>query len=94
VLAVEIVDPRELELPAVGLLTLVDPETGRRREVATHAKRVRERYAEAAGEQRAGIARALRTAGAARLQLRTDRDWVRDIVRYVAAQRRRAGGAA
>jgi len=33
VLAVEIVDPREAELPAVGHLTLVDPETGARIEV-------------------------------------------------------------
>ncbi|GEC04553.1 hypothetical protein SSP24_22080 [Streptomyces spinoverrucosus] len=94
VLAVETVDPRELELPAVGLLTVVDPETGRRREVPTHARRLRERYAEAALEQRALIRQSIRRAGAAHLRLRTDRDWVRDIVRYVAAQRRRTGGGA
>lgn len=94
VLAVEVVDPRELELPAVGLLTVVDPESGRRREIPTYSKRVRERYAAAAAEQREAIGRALRAAGAARLRLRTDRDWVRDIARYVAAQRRGAGGAA
>ena len=35
VLAVEVTDPRELELPDVGMLTLVDPETGQRREVST-----------------------------------------------------------
>ena len=48
VLAVEVIDPRELELPDVGLLTLVDPETGRRREVRPATARLRERYAEAA----------------------------------------------
>ncbi|WP_171117442.1 MULTISPECIES: DUF58 domain-containing protein [Streptomyces] len=94
VLAVETVDPRELELPAVGLLTVVDPETGRRREVPTHARRLRERYAAAALEQRALIRQSVRRAGAAHLRLRTDRDWVRDIVRHVAAQRRRTGGGA
>lgn len=94
VLAVETVDPRELELPDVGLLTVVDPETGRRREVPTHARRLRERYAEAALEQRAVIKQAIRRAGAAHLRLRTDRDWVRDVVRYVEDQRRRAGGGA
>ncbi|MFW6694869.1 DUF58 domain-containing protein [Streptomyces sp. MAR4 CNX-425] len=99
VLAVEVVDPRELVLPAVGLLTVVDPESGRRREVPTHSRRVRERYAAAAAGQREEIGRALRTAGAARLRLRTDRDWVRDIARYAAAQRAAArrpgtGGAA
>ncbi|WP_419993507.1 DUF58 domain-containing protein [Streptomyces boninensis] len=94
VLAVEVVDPRELELPAVGLLTVVDPETGRLREVPTYARGLRERYADAALAQRAEIKASIRGAGAAHLRLRTDRDWVRDIVRYVAAQKRRAGGAA
>jgi uncharacterized protein (DUF58 family) len=92
-LAVEIVDPRELELPEVGLLTVVDPETGRRREVPTASRRLRERYAAAAAAQRAAIGEALRRAGAAHLQLRTDRDWLRDIVRHVATQRRLALGA-
>ncbi|SDG99924.1 DUF58 domain-containing protein [Nonomuraea jiangxiensis] len=90
VLAVEVLDPRELTLPDVGLLTLVDPETGRRREVATGSARLRRRYAEAAAGQRAAIERSLRRAGAAHLRLRTDRDWVRDLVRYVMRQRRLA----
>jgi uncharacterized protein (DUF58 family) len=95
VLAIEVLDPRELELPDVGLLTLVDAETGQRREVATTSRRMRERYAEAAAEQRGAIRDAVRRAGAGHMQLRTDRDWVRDIVRYVVEQRRkaRAGGA-
>ncbi|GAA3389475.1 DUF58 domain-containing protein [Cryptosporangium minutisporangium] len=88
VLAVHVVDPRELELPDVGVLTVVDPETGQRREVATAARALRERYAAAAQQQQATIAGALRRAGAAHLILRTDRDWVADIVRHVYAQRR------
>ncbi|WDV50451.1 DUF58 domain-containing protein [Streptomyces coeruleorubidus] len=94
VLAVEIVDPRELDLPPVGLLTVVDPETGRSREISTHTRGLRERYARAALEQRALIRQSIRRAGAGHLRLRTDRDWVRDVVRYVEAQRRRAGGGA
>ncbi|MFJ4835565.1 DUF58 domain-containing protein [Streptomyces sp. NPDC088747] len=94
VLAVETVDPRELELPNVGLLTVVDPETGRRREIPTHARRFRERYAEAALEQRALIRASIRRAGASHLRLRTDRDWVRDVVRHVEGRRHRAGGGA
>ncbi|TDC05962.1 DUF58 domain-containing protein [Nonomuraea longispora] len=90
VLAVEVVDPRELTLPDVGILTLIDPETGRRREVATGSARLRRRYAEAAAGQRDAIARALRRAGAAHLRLRTDRDWVRDLVQHVMRQRRLA----
>ncbi|MFI0479042.1 DUF58 domain-containing protein [Actinomadura sp. 9N215] len=89
-LAVEVVDPRELTLPDVGMLTLVDPETGRRREVPTAGRRLRERYAEAAARQREEIAAGLRRAGAARLRLRTDGDWVRDLVQHVLARRRLA----
>jgi uncharacterized protein (DUF58 family) len=48
VVAVEIRDPREDELPAVGLLTLVDPETGQRVEVQTSREETRRQFAEAA----------------------------------------------
>ncbi|GAA2417489.1 DUF58 domain-containing protein [Actinomadura vinacea] len=92
-LAVEIVDPRELTLPDVGLLSVVDPESGRRRDLSTANPRLRSRYAEAAAEQRAEIAAALRRAGAAHLRLRTDRDWIRDIVRHVLARRRATAAA-
>jgi uncharacterized protein (DUF58 family) len=87
VLAIEVVDPRELELPDVGVLVLTDPETGALHEVQTADPALRQRYAEAAGNQRGEIARALRGAGAAHLRLRTDTDWLLDIVRFVAAQR-------
>ncbi|MGC5289762.1 DUF58 domain-containing protein [Micromonospora sp. DT231] len=90
VLAIEVTDPRELELPDVGLITLVDPETGRRREVCTSDRRLRERYAEAAAVQRDQIHESLRRSGATHLPLRTDGDWSADIVRHVHAQRRLA----
>jgi uncharacterized protein (DUF58 family) len=90
VLAVEVTDPRELELPDVGLITLVDPETGRRREVWTGDRALRERFAVAAAAQRDQVRRTLRRCGAGHLALRTDRDWSADIVRHVHAQRRLA----
>jgi len=103
VLAIDITDPRELELPDVGLITLLDPETGRRREVATGSRALRDRFAAAAAAQRGLVRQALRRAGANQMSLRTDRDWVADIVRHVHTQRRlaaavrppdRPGGAA
>jgi uncharacterized protein (DUF58 family) len=94
VLAVEVVDPRELELPNVGYLTLVDPETGRLREVQTAKPALRTRYAEAAAAERAEIAAAIRRAGAQHLILRTDRDWLRDIVQFVVTIKRRGAGFA
>ena len=89
----EVLDPRELLLPAAGLVTFVDPETGRELEVQTSDHAVQARYAAAAAAQRARIATALRHAGAAQLQLRTDRDWLADVVRFVLAQRRFVLGA-
>ncbi|MGR6317755.1 DUF58 domain-containing protein [Micromonospora soli] len=94
VLAVEVTDPRELELPDVGLITLVDPETGRRREVWTGDRTLRERYAQAAAAQRDQLGQALRRSGATHLALRTDRDWSADIVRHVHVQRRLAAAPA
>ncbi|MGW9193299.1 DUF58 domain-containing protein [Micromonospora chersina] len=94
VLAVEVTDPRELELPDVGLVTLVDPETGRHREVWTGDPALRQRYAQAAAAQRDQVRHALRRSGATHLALRTDRDWSADIVRHVHAQRRLAAAPA
>ena len=93
VLAIEIVDPRELELPDVGVLHLVDPETGHVREVQTSDADLRARYAEAAAHQRSEIAAALRRTGASHLVLRTDRDWMRDLVAFMVFRRRLATGA-
>ncbi|MFG2045933.1 DUF58 domain-containing protein [Micromonospora sp. NPDC048935] len=94
VLAIEVTDPRELELPDVGLITLMDPETGRRREVCTSDRRLRERYAQAAAAQRDQIHGSVRRSGATHLPLRTDGDWSADIVRHVHAQRRLAAAPA
>jgi len=88
-LAIEVLDPRELELPDVGVLMVTDPETGRQREVQTASASLRDGYARAAAEQRAHIAKAVRSAGADHLVLRTDRDWLLDLVRFVALRRHR-----
>lgn len=93
VVVVEVVDPRELQLPAVGVLRLVDPETGRHLEVQTSDRRLRERYAAAAAARRSGHADAVRAAGAGHLVLRTDTDWLPELARFLAARRRlRAAG--
>jgi uncharacterized protein (DUF58 family) len=92
VLAVEILDPREVELPPVGLVTLVDTETGRRVEVQTASPKIRERFAEAAARQRARVANEIRVAGAEHVVLRTDRDWLLDLARFVSTRKRRRAG--
>nr|WP_245595417.1 DUF58 domain-containing protein [Glycomyces tenuis] len=87
VLCVEIVDPAELKLPDVGVLDLIDPETGDHVEVQTGNARFRARYEAAAAEQRERIAAGIRGAGASHLRLSTGADWLRDIAAFVAERR-------
>ncbi|WP_308259426.1 DUF58 domain-containing protein [Pseudonocardia sp. H11422] len=86
-LAVEVLDPRELDLPDVGTVVLADPETGRQREVVTTPLLCRE-FAAAAAEHRDRVAATLRRCGAAHLTLRTDSDWIADVVRFALARKR------
>ncbi len=88
------IDPRDLELPDVGTVVLSDPETGKQREVRT-TPLLRREFAAAAAAHREDVATALRRAGCAHLVLRTDSDWVADIVRFVMARKRGwSGGVA
>jgi uncharacterized protein (DUF58 family) len=81
VLAAEISDPRERELPAVGRLALVDPETGECIEVDTSRARVRERFAELERQRSEEIARELKRLHVEHIPLSTDRDWLLDLGR-------------
>lgn len=90
-LAVEVLDPRELELPEVGTVVLADPETGRQREVVTSPLLCRE-FAAAAAAHRDLVATTLRRCGAAHLTLRTDSDWITDVVRFALARKRAWSG--
>jgi uncharacterized protein (DUF58 family) len=88
-IAVEVLDPRELSIPDVGLLSIVDPATGRTRDIPTASKKLRDKYAAAAAEQRQVIADAIRASNVDHLVLRTDQDWLLDIVRFVVSRRER-----
>jgi len=90
VLCIQVVDPRDLDLPAIGMLQFQDPASGAVREVNTDDKKLRERYAAAATEQHAQIASQIRGAGADHLVLRTDGDWLMDLAQYVSRRRHRA----
>jgi uncharacterized protein (DUF58 family) len=78
-IAVEIRDPREEELPAAGRLALVDPESGRRLEVDTSRPGLRERFAARAAEERAEVAQLLRKSGAHHVVLSTKGDWLKQL---------------
>lgn len=88
VLAVELIDPRELRLPDVGWITVEDPETGRRRTIDTSRPGIRLAIAAEADRRRAATAAILRGTGASHLRLRTDEDWVAALVRHLTLMRR------
>lgn len=82
-LAVEIGDPREAEMPNVGRLCLVDPETGARIEVDTSRRRVRERFAELERERRERVAQELRRLRVPHVSLSTGQPWLPALGRYL-----------
>jgi uncharacterized protein (DUF58 family) len=88
VIAVEVRDRREEELPNVGALWLVDPETGRQLRVDTRNERLRARFAEAAARERTGVARVLSSLGVRHLVLTTSGDWLRSLAIFLRRSRR------
>jgi uncharacterized protein (DUF58 family) len=87
--AIEIRDPVEQALPKAGALWLVDPETGNQLRVDTRSEKLRSRFASAAAEERAVVARTLASAGARHVVLTTSGDWLRTLA---ALLRRRPRG--
>jgi uncharacterized protein (DUF58 family) len=83
VLAVEIADPRETALPAVGHLSLVDPETGAQIAVNTNRRRVRERFAELELRRRQAVASELRRLRVHHSTLSTGDDWLIELGRQL-----------
>jgi uncharacterized protein (DUF58 family) len=81
VLAVEVTDPREAELPDAGQLALVDPETGARMEIDTASAELRRAFASAELARRDELKAALRRARARHVTLGTDGDWLRALGR-------------
>ena len=88
-IAVEIRDPREQELPDVGDLWLVDPETGRQLRVDTRSRKLRRRFDELAAADRDEVARELRSLGVGHVVLSTAGDWLKPLVGFLQIERRR-----
>jgi uncharacterized protein (DUF58 family) len=89
VVAVEVRDPREQELPNAGVLWLVDPETGRQVRADTRSEKLRARFAAAAAAERAQVARTLASAGARHVVLTTSGDWLRSFAVFLRRGRHR-----
>jgi uncharacterized protein (DUF58 family) len=89
VVAVRLLDPLELELPDLGLLTIRDAETGEQVLVDTHDKGFRQRFARIAAQREATLRESLGRAGVDTLELSTDDDLADAVVRFVDLRRSR-----
>ena len=90
VIAVLVTDPRELELPEVGLVGLRDAETGREQLVDTGSRAFRQAVAQAGEERVADLERRLRRSGIDFIRVDASRSVVDPLVRFFRMRDRRA----
>ncbi len=90
VVAVRLLDPLELQLPDLGLLTLRDIETGEQVLVDTHDPGFRRRFASIAAQRESELRQGLVKAGVDALELSTDGDLVDAITRFTEMRKRRS----
>jgi uncharacterized protein (DUF58 family) len=83
VIAAWVTDPREREIPNVGVVTFEDPESGQQVLVDTGDARLRLRFENAADEQREAIRSDLRRSRAAIAELNTVAELVPQLVRFI-----------
>jgi len=93
VVAVAVSDPRETTLPDVGLIAVLDPETGERCVVDSGSAAVRHRYAEAAAEDRDRTRALARRVGVDLLELSTGAPYDRPLVRFFRERAKRVARA-
>ena len=93
VLAVRLFDPLELALPDIGLLTVVDAETGEQLEIDTQNAGFRQRFEALAAQHETQLREQLTQAGVDTLELATGDDLLDALLRCVALRRQRARAA-
>jgi uncharacterized protein (DUF58 family) len=89
VVAVQVVDRRDFELPAVGMIYVEDAETGEQIFVDTDDVAFQRRLRAAADERQAGLQASCRAAGTDLFPVATDEDLVRALARISELRRRR-----
>ena len=92
VVAAQIMDPREIELPKAGRVCLEDPETGEQILVNTSHPAVREQFAARVAERQIALEQLLRRCGVERIAIRTDEDYVPALKAYFRTRKRRRRG--
>ncbi len=82
VIAIQLVDPRERELPDAGLTTLLDPETGAWQYADTGSEAVRSGFRNQMAEFDVDLERGLRERGADHVRLLTDSSYAEPLLAF------------
>ncbi len=85
-------DPRESALPAAGLVTIEDAETGELLEIDSNRASVREKFAQSNAERLAELDRGLRRAGVDTLSFSTDQPFAQTLQSFFETRRGRRRG--
>jgi uncharacterized protein (DUF58 family) len=86
---VRVTDPREEELPAVGLLQVEDAETGQRVLLDTASRQVRDAYHAAALDRRETVHQLARASGTDLIEVSTEGDHLEALIRFFRLRERR-----
>ena len=89
IIALTITDPRELELPNVGILELEDAETGENIQIDTKVRRVREAFRRLASEKAQQKSRMLRSANVDTINVFTDKPYIEPLLKFFRMRERR-----
>ncbi len=89
VIAIRLWDPREMEMPDIGVIIMEDAETGEQLYVDTHDKKFRQRFQEAARQREAMLTETFKRSGVDVLPLSTEEDLIRAIIRFATIRRQR-----
>jgi len=89
VIAVAVNDPREMELPDIGYITIEDAETGEQVELNTGKGAVRDTYALLADKQRSALTRAVKSAGVDMLEISTDQPYMVALQKFFSTRKGR-----
>jgi len=87
VVAIRLIDPREMELPDVGMIVMEDSETGEQIFVDTHDAKFRKRFFDAVQKREDELAASFKRAGVDVMTLSTEDDLIKAILRF--AKRRK-----
>ena len=81
-IAIKITDPRELALPAIGMIELQDAETGERVLIDTYDRSVRSTFAKSSRQENTALATMLKSLNIDFIDIATDRPYVDPLVKF------------